>query len=131
MVTIMISRTNREAILMKKVLSVCFRPFIILDNVVWRYKKGQKKLICDINILARSLSKRRFPQSEEPKWKIKLKPVPSITLRVIVLLMVYEIIFLLLIEAASETVGNRSTEAEVVKVEGKSTRLMAIPVNTP
>ena len=125
-------RRNRRLIILKaKVVVVLPRPFRILFKVLAMYMKGQRKLRVMMKLPARELSYRRLPAKRPKSRKRVVQITPRMKPYWMDLRTALRMAVWLALASASDTMGSRRTETELVMAEGKRIRGSAIPVSTP
>lgn len=124
-------RRKRLTIPVKNVIFVFPRPFKILFNVVFKYKKGQIHARIVIKLPAKELentnSPRNFPNIKKKTVQIQPKRIQKKK----VFLMVLFNVAVFPDACDSETEGRSINEIELVKAFGNRMNGSAIPVNMP
>ncbi len=114
-----------------KVWIVFPRPFKMLFKVLAMYRKGQMKLSVRMKLPARAFWYRSMPASLPKQRKRAVQRKPSSRQYWMDLRTALRIVPWFPVESASETMGRRRTEMELVMAEGNRISGRAIPVSTP
>ena len=114
-----------------KVAVVLPKPFRMLFKVLAMYMKGHMKLRVMMKLPAKVLSYKSVPAKRPNRRKTAVQKKPKSRQYLMDLRTALRMAVWLSLASASDTIGSKRTETELVMAEGKRIKGSAIPVWTP